>query len=95
MLTDYCFVLFIYSLCVVLVTDNSPVHDPYRETFRSYARTKLNLNERVQYTYIYADSQAHFVNRFSSGQGNLDTSDQENGTLKVQIMKMYQIYRHS
>ena len=44
-------------------------HDTYRESFRKYAVDHTDPQERVRYVYVYEDSQYHFVNKLTNGQG--------------------------
>ena len=72
-----------FRLCVVLLTKNIPEHDPYRETFRKYAIRHQDPNDRVKYTYIYEDTQGHFVDSITQGTGiNNETN------LKVRHLKV-------
>ena len=56
-------------MCVVLLTRNVPEHDPYRNSFRKYAVDHSNYQQRVQYSYVYEDTQTQFVNKLTRGKG--------------------------
>ena len=53
----------------MLLTRNVPEHDHYRNTFRKYATEHSKYQQRVQYTYVYADTQTQFVNKLTHGSG--------------------------
>ena len=56
-------------LCVVLITKKESVHDTHRDGFRKYAQrsTVGGYGRRVQFTYIYEDTQQDFVKALSKG----------------------------
>ncbi len=53
----------------MLLTRNTPEHDPYRLSFRKYANEHAKYQQRVQYTYVHADTQTQFVNKLTQGKG--------------------------
>ena len=53
----------------MLLTRNVPEHDPYRNSFRKYAVDHSNYQQRVQYSYVYEDTQTQFVNKLTRAKG--------------------------
>ncbi|KAL4220901.1 DnaJ molecular chaperone y domain [Mactra antiquata] len=55
-------------LCVVLITKKGKEHDSFRNGFRKYSqRSSFVYNPRVQFTYVYEDTQQAFVKALSKG----------------------------
>lgn len=55
-------------LCVVLVTQNDPSHDPSRAALREYAMSdQARERDRVRYTYLFREKQVEFMNALTSG----------------------------
>ncbi|XP_066140004.1 dnaJ homolog subfamily C member 16 [Euwallacea fornicatus] len=50
------------KICVALVTDDSTIHDPHRQTFRQYAKDFPYSGEKVRFAYMYHKRQATFIN---------------------------------
>ena len=53
---------------MVLLTQDNPDHDLYRNTFRKYAVDHMDIDGRVRYAYVYVDTQTQFVNKLTKGQ---------------------------
>lgn len=71
-----------HRLCVLLLSKDIPQHEPYRETFRQHAQERGSLSDRVQFAYVYEDSQSDFVQSLTLGKGVINGSL---GTLKVRL----------
>jgi DnaJ family protein C protein 16 len=57
-----------YRLCVVLITKKEKSHDSYRDGFRKYSqRSGLSDRTRVQFAYVYEDTQQDFIRSLSKG----------------------------
>lgn len=57
-------------LCVVLVTQDDPAHDPSRAALREYASgDQARERDRVRYTYIFREKQVEFMNALTAGNG--------------------------
>ncbi|KAJ8320891.1 hypothetical protein KUTeg_002478 [Tegillarca granosa] len=70
-------------LCIILVTKKSDEHDEYRELFRKYVqKSELSQNERVNFVYIYEETQQLFIQTLAKG-GNFQL---QNNILKVAII---------
>ncbi|KAJ8320887.1 hypothetical protein KUTeg_002474 [Tegillarca granosa] len=70
-------------LCIILVTKKSEEHDEYRELFRKYVqKSELSQNERVNFVYIYEETQQLFIQTLAKG-GNFQL---QNNILKVAII---------
>lgn len=56
-------------LCVVLVTQDDPTHDPSRAALRDYATAtdQARERERVRYTYLFREKQVDFMNALTAG----------------------------
>lgn len=74
------------AVCVVLFTFNIQDHEKYRQSFRDFVR-KQSTEQRVKYTYVYADSQTQFTEAIIKGEGI------ENATSKA--LKVALIWRNS
>lgn len=58
-------------LCVVLVTQDDPAHDPSRAALREYASgDQARERDRVRYTYIFREKQVEFMNALTAGSGS-------------------------
>ncbi|XP_076028926.1 dnaJ homolog subfamily C member 16 l(3)80Fg isoform X2 [Oratosquilla oratoria] len=57
-------------LCVVLVTEDNPAHEPSRQALRDFA-TGVGARERVRYTYIFREKQIEFINALTEGSESL------------------------
>ncbi|CAL4095406.1 unnamed protein product, partial [Meganyctiphanes norvegica] len=57
-------------LCVVLVSEDNPIHEPPRAALREYAiHDHYREKERVRYTYIFKEKQVEFINALTEGSG--------------------------
>ena len=55
-------------LCVVLVTQDDPSHDPSRAALREYAISdQARERDRVRYTYLFREKQVEFMNALTAG----------------------------
>lgn len=58
-------------LCVVLVTQDDPAHDPSRAALREYALgDQARERDRVRYTYLFREKQVEFMNALTAGSGS-------------------------
>ncbi|KAK4305788.1 hypothetical protein Pmani_022334 [Petrolisthes manimaculis] len=59
-------------LCVVLVTQDDPAHDPSRAALRDYATAtdQARERERVRYTYLFREKQVDFMNALTAASGS-------------------------
>ncbi|XP_068204151.1 dnaJ homolog subfamily C member 16 isoform X3 [Palaemon carinicauda] len=56
-------------LCVVLVTQDDPTHDPSRAALREYASLdQARERDRVRYAYLFREKQVEFMNALTAGQ---------------------------
>ena len=53
------------------------------DALRAYAQSQKQKDERVKYTYVYHDTQAHFVEKFVSGKEIVNSTS---GALKVMLL---------
>ncbi|KAL1137626.1 hypothetical protein AAG570_009322 [Ranatra chinensis] len=54
-------------LCVVLVCQDTPNHDPHRQTLRRFASESHYAKDRVRFVYVYQERQPDFINALTSG----------------------------
>ncbi|MPC13941.1 DnaJ subfamily C member 16 [Portunus trituberculatus] len=58
-------------LCVVLVTQDDPSHDPSRAALREYAISdQARERDRVRYTYLFREKQVEFMNALTAASGS-------------------------
>ncbi|XP_045161432.1 dnaJ homolog subfamily C member 16-like [Mercenaria mercenaria] len=77
-------------LCVVLFTKKGKEHDGHRDGFRKYSqRSRLTDSTRVQFAYVYEDTQQDFVKALSKGK-QLQSGEQK---LKVAILWRMEKYQ--
>lgn len=77
-------------LCVVLITKKGIEHDGHRDGFRKYSqRSRLADSTRVQFAYVYEDTQQDFVRALSKGK-QLQSGDNK---LKVAIIWRVERYQ--
>jgi len=55
------------KLCVVLVTNNIPEHEPKREAMRSFIRESSFPPERFRFMYLFQEKQPEFVKALTLG----------------------------
>lgn len=65
-------------LCVILVTENTEMHDEARDALRKIALESGFSSERVRFAYIYQEKQSDFVNAL--------TKDGEDTLLRLVII---------
>lgn len=56
-------------LCVILVTQNTKEHDPYRSVMRDFIQQMDLPNDRVRFMFIFEEKQKEFIKALSSGMG--------------------------
>ena len=66
----------------MLITKAIPEHQTFRDSFRDYVYKQTEEEQRVRYTYVYADTQRQFVNRLIRGE---DVTNTTSGALKVSV----------
>ncbi|XP_060523607.1 dnaJ homolog subfamily C member 16 [Cylas formicarius] len=54
-------------LCVVLVTEDTPNHDPHRDSFRQFAQKAPYNADKVRFAYIYHGKQSTFIASLVAG----------------------------
>lgn len=54
-------------LCVLLVSQNTPYHDPHRQSLRKFAQESNYAPDKVRFMYIFQERQVDFVNALTSG----------------------------
>ena len=54
-------------LCIVLVTNNIPEHEPKREAMREFMRENNYPKERYRFMYLFEEKQPEFVKALSVG----------------------------
>jgi len=54
-------------LCIVLVTNNIPEHEPTREAMREFMRENDYPKERFRFMYLFEEKQPEFVKALSVG----------------------------
>ncbi|XP_014254175.1 dnaJ homolog subfamily C member 16 isoform X1 [Cimex lectularius] len=59
-------------LCVVLVCQDTPSHDPHRQSLRRFALESHYSKERVRFMYIYQERQPQFISALTSGKNSPD-----------------------
>ncbi|XP_068204150.1 dnaJ homolog subfamily C member 16 isoform X2 [Palaemon carinicauda] len=58
-------------LCVVLVTQDDPTHDPSRAALREYASLdQARERDRVRYAYLFREKQVEFMNALTAASGS-------------------------
>lgn len=65
-------------MCVILVTENTEMHDEARDALRKIALESTFSAERVRFAYIYQEKQSDFVNAL--------TKDGEDTLLRLVII---------
>ncbi|XP_071446764.1 dnaJ homolog subfamily C member 16 isoform X1 [Hetaerina americana] len=56
-------------LCVVLVSQNTPIHEPARHALRQFAQDSPYGSDRVRFAYVFQERQPEFVGTLTNGQG--------------------------
>ncbi|BES96863.1 DnaJ domain [Nesidiocoris tenuis] len=54
-------------ICVILVCQDTPSHDPHRESLRRFASESRYSKERVRFMYVYQERQPQFVSALTAG----------------------------
>lgn len=78
------------KLCVVLVTQKGQHHETHRDRFRKYwLRFSISGKERVQFTYIYEDTQQDFIKSLSKGK-----QLQSDNVQQLKIAILWRVEKH-
>ncbi|XP_060584004.1 dnaJ homolog subfamily C member 16-like [Ruditapes philippinarum] len=76
-------------LCVVLITKKEKSHDSYRDGFRKYSqRSGLSDRTRVQFAYVYEDTQQDFIRSLSKGK------QLQSGENKLKVAILWRIEKY-
>ncbi|CAH0390809.1 unnamed protein product [Bemisia tabaci] len=62
----------IKKLCVLLVSGNTPYHDPHRQSLRRFAQESRYPHDKVSFMYVFQERQSQFINALTSGEGSPD-----------------------
>uniref|UniRef100_A0A1B6DHU2 DnaJ homolog subfamily C member 16 n=1 Tax=Clastoptera arizonana TaxID=38151 RepID=A0A1B6DHU2_9HEMI len=57
-------------LCVLLVSQNTPYHDPHRQSLRRFAQETNYSPDKVRFMYIFQERQVDFVHALMSGESS-------------------------
>ncbi|XP_013775072.1 dnaJ homolog subfamily C member 16-like isoform X2 [Limulus polyphemus] len=63
------------QLCVILITQNTQTHDPYRAVMRDFIQYSTYPREKVRFMFIFKEKQEEFVNALSTGEGAPEKPD--------------------
>lgn len=58
----------IKKLCVLLVSGNTPYHDPHRQSLRRFAQESRYPHDKVSFMYVFQERQSQFINALTSGE---------------------------
>ncbi|XP_076359404.1 dnaJ homolog subfamily C member 16 l(3)80Fg isoform X2 [Tachypleus tridentatus] len=56
-------------LCVILITQNTQSHDPYRAAMRNFIQFSTYPRGKVRFMFVFKEKQEEFVNALSTGEG--------------------------